>query len=239
MPGARADPAHRRRQILDAVRSVAGRQGLDHITVRQVAAEAGLSSGLVFFHFHTKDALLLGLLDDLLTWLLAGDPEAPPLPPPTTFPDLIRSEMQPGPAESARAEALLQFWVLGQRRPRIRRRIRSAMERYQDLFLQAARGTLGGRPEMEARLTPESLAGLSVALVLGGQVASMLDPKWFVRWDPVAPIEYLLHAQTEKPVRRPRATGEARDLRRRLTPAPTSPANGPPRRRRGRSASQG
>jgi len=199
MPGAKADPESRRRQILEAARKVAAQQGLDRLTVRQVALEAGLSSGLVFFHFQNKDALLLGLLDDLLTWLVAGDASAPAPHPPTTFPELICSEVATSRAERERTEILLQFWVLGLRNPDIRRRIRSALRRYQDLFLQAAQQVVAELPEVGDRVTPESLAGLSVALVLGSEIASLLEPKWFEKWSPTAPVDALLTCHTPDP----------------------------------------
>src|SRR5690242_17197420 len=66
MPGRRAPEEERRAQILAAAFNVAAREGLARLTVRQVAAEARLSSGLVFFHFTSRDALLLALLDQLL-----------------------------------------------------------------------------------------------------------------------------------------------------------------------------
>ena len=67
MPGTKAPESTRREQILRAAYEVAAREGLDGTTVLQVAAEAGLSPGLVLFHFKTKRQLLLALLD----WLLA------------------------------------------------------------------------------------------------------------------------------------------------------------------------
>src|SRR4028119_548076 len=64
--------AERRR----AAFAVAAREGLAGVTARAVAAEAGVSSGLVFFHFGTVDALLAALLD----WLLARTLVAGELP---------------------------------------------------------------------------------------------------------------------------------------------------------------
>jgi len=193
MPGTRADPQRRRRQILDAALRVAARRGLNQLTVREVAAQAELSSGLVFFHYRSKEALLLGLLDDLLSWLVAGDAAAAARPP-TTLPQAICSEISTGRLERERTEILLQFWVLGLGSPRIRRRIRAAMKRYQDLFLSAARQALAGRSRTAARISPESLAGLSVAVVLGSEIASLVEAGWFERWNPAAAIEALLRA---------------------------------------------
>src|SRR5688500_17104203 len=67
MPGTRAPEAARREQILLATYQVAAREGLEGTTISLVATAAGLSAGLVLFHFKSKRQLLLALLD----WLLA------------------------------------------------------------------------------------------------------------------------------------------------------------------------
>jgi TetR/AcrR family transcriptional regulator, transcriptional repressor of bet genes len=53
------DHEERRRQIADAVCRLAGRQGLEGVSLRHVAAEAGVSMGLVQHYFSTKDQMLL------------------------------------------------------------------------------------------------------------------------------------------------------------------------------------
>lgn len=52
-----------RRLVLDAVVRVLVRDGLDHLSVRRVAAEAQVSIGAVQYHFATKDALLIAAAD--------------------------------------------------------------------------------------------------------------------------------------------------------------------------------
>lgn len=56
-------PAPGRRLVLDAVVRVLVRDGLDHLSVRRVAAEAKVSIGAVQYHFATKDALLIAAAD--------------------------------------------------------------------------------------------------------------------------------------------------------------------------------
>jgi AcrR family transcriptional regulator len=53
------DHEERRRQIAEAVCRLAGRQGLEGVSLRHVAAEAGVSMGLVQHYFSTKDQMLL------------------------------------------------------------------------------------------------------------------------------------------------------------------------------------
>lgn len=49
----------RRNRIAEAVLELASREGLDHVTLRSVAAEAGISMGQVQHYFATKDDMLL------------------------------------------------------------------------------------------------------------------------------------------------------------------------------------
>lgn len=55
----RVDHEARRQRIADAVCRLAARRGLDGVSLRQVAAEAGVSMGQVQHYFTTKDELLL------------------------------------------------------------------------------------------------------------------------------------------------------------------------------------
>lgn len=62
---------------MQAAFRVATREGLEQLTIRLVATEAGLSTGLVFFRFKTKETLLLALLGCLLAsffepWEVSG-----------------------------------------------------------------------------------------------------------------------------------------------------------------------
>ena len=50
--------AERREQLIEAALSVASRDGIDAATVRAVAAEAGVSLGVVHYCFQDKDELL-------------------------------------------------------------------------------------------------------------------------------------------------------------------------------------
>ena len=66
MPGRRAPEDARREQIVSAAYAVALRSGIAGVTLRAVAAEAGLSHGLLLFHFKGKAELVGALLDRVL-----------------------------------------------------------------------------------------------------------------------------------------------------------------------------
>lgn len=65
--GGNGQQSHGARPILDAVVRVLVRDGLDGLSVRRVAAEAGVSIGAVQHHFATKDALLVAAADHVTT----------------------------------------------------------------------------------------------------------------------------------------------------------------------------
>lgn len=57
----------RRAQLIDATIAVLARKGYAALTVADVAKEAGLSAGIVIFHFTSKDELLAAVLHALAT----------------------------------------------------------------------------------------------------------------------------------------------------------------------------
>jgi TetR/AcrR family transcriptional repressor of bet genes len=60
------DPQARRRQIAQAVWSLAAERGLEAATLRNVAAEAGVSMGLVQHHFASKEQMLVYACEHLV-----------------------------------------------------------------------------------------------------------------------------------------------------------------------------
>ncbi len=70
--------ADRRRQLVDAGLTIAEREGVGAVTVRRVAAEAGVSLGLVSYCFASKDDLTIAMATRIVTELAdAGDGPQP------------------------------------------------------------------------------------------------------------------------------------------------------------------
>lgn len=63
--------AERREQLIEAALTVASRDGIDAATVRAVAAEAGVSLGVVHYCFQDKDELLRAVADAITAQNLA------------------------------------------------------------------------------------------------------------------------------------------------------------------------
>lgn len=59
----KVDHEQRRRSIADALWRVTEDEGLEGVSLRRVAAEAGVSVGLVQHYFHTREQMLLFALD--------------------------------------------------------------------------------------------------------------------------------------------------------------------------------
>jgi len=66
-------PSTSRAEILDAARAVIDRDGWDRLTIRRLAAEAGVSSTTVYHHVKDRQDLLLQLLDDHISQHLHMD----------------------------------------------------------------------------------------------------------------------------------------------------------------------
>lgn len=61
-PGSRADALHpTRHALLDAAIRIAGRQGLDGLTIEEVTREAELAKGTFYVHFTDRNAMLVDL----------------------------------------------------------------------------------------------------------------------------------------------------------------------------------
>ncbi len=62
----RVDPAERRAHIVEALLTIAGQRGIDAVSLREVAQEAGVSMGAVQHYFASKDEMLSYALEHWL-----------------------------------------------------------------------------------------------------------------------------------------------------------------------------
>ena len=195
MPGHRAAESVRRVQIIKAAYDVASRKGLDRLTVRQVAAKARLSAGLVLFHFKSKDQLIVALLDWLLatTTILHVGPEIQRIGSPLDrLLALLRQEMDRLASEPRRIRLFFEFWVLGGRNAEIGGKMRAELARYREAFRPMVQEVLLAEPERFAHVTADGLAAVAVSFIKGCAVQSMIDPDRFDIADYLAAAEGLV-----------------------------------------------
>ena len=195
MPGSRASEETRRAQITRAAYDVASRQGLGGLTIRLVAARARLSTGLVLFHFESKDELITSLLDHLLatTTVLHISAEIGRIRAPLErLLALLRLEMDRLSREPRRIRLFFDFWALGGRDPRIGAKMRAELARYRAAFRPIAKAVLDADPARFPHVTPDGLAGAAVSFIKGCAVQAMIDPDHFDIREHLAAAEGLL-----------------------------------------------
>lgn len=185
MRARRASEAERREQILAAAFQVACRTGLGGLTVRAVAAEAGLSHALVLFHFQRKENLLHQLLD----WLILTTTVLHVSEDIARFPHardrlhaLIQQEMARLSHQPEHTRLFLEYWALGAHHLEIRARISAELERYRAAFRSLMEQLLAAEPMNFVGATPDGLAAVAVSWIHGCAVQAMIDPDHF-KWD--------------------------------------------------------
>ncbi len=195
MPGQKAAEAERRAQILAAAYEIAAGDGLDRLTVRRVAAEAGLSHGLVHFHFRTKAALLLALLD----WTLERTPEYTLAPavlrtdaPTDRLLALLHQEITRLTSDRQRVHLFFDFWLIGTRHPGVRSRMRAELARRRDAFRPMLEELKLADPARFRGITVDAMAAALVAVIKGAAVQAVIDPRAFDPEAFLAAIDALL-----------------------------------------------
>ncbi|CAN5158715.1 TetR/AcrR family transcriptional regulator [soil metagenome] len=186
----------RQEQIVSAAYEVALRTGIDGVTLRAVAAQAGLSHGLVLFHFRKKDQLIDALLDRVLaiTAMPHASEDIARIPQARgRFGVLLRLELSRLARNPRGTRLFFEYWALGVRKTAVRRKIAAALGRYRAAF-QAMAEELSSAPRSGSDRSPAALAAVAVSLINGFAVQAMMDPKGFDTAAYVATVEDMIEA---------------------------------------------
>jgi len=185
VPGRKEPEEERRDAILRAAYVVAAKERLGGVTARAVAAEAGVSSGLVFFYFESIDNLLVALLDRLLertmvraqyTAVTDDQTEADPA---ARLIATVAAAVRRLPRERDRVELFFDYWVLGTRHPAIRRKIRRALALYRESYVAGAQAVIDAHPDRSAATTADGLADVIASFLYGCALQIVTDPARF------------------------------------------------------------
>jgi AcrR family transcriptional regulator len=179
MPGTKIAESLRREQIVKAAYQLASRGGLRAVTIRDIAKRADMSTGLVVFHFHTKDRVLLALLDHVLetTITLRVGPEIQAIEDPLDrLVALLAREMARLSTEPKANRLFFEFWNEGMWNRAVRVRMQRELDRYRDAFRPMADEVVAADPERFAGTSGESLAAVAVSFIKGCAVQSIVDP---------------------------------------------------------------
>ena len=164
-----------RRNLLTAARRVLAERGYAEATIDDVAREAGCSKGAYYFHFASKEEVLLAVVDD---WVrdrsqrlakVANSKRAAG----TALIDTIEALLIPDDDAGWEPRFLLEIWSQGQHNREVGRRLAEAQRRWRELLVQAFRRAqeAGALP---AGVTPESAAAVALALHGGLVIAAPL-----------------------------------------------------------------
>lgn len=165
----------RRREILSAALTSFGRGGFHETTIDDIAREAGLSKGAVYWHFAGKRELFYALVDQIL-----GDFEGELATPDPTLSGRERLERMVDAAlrvdlgAPGMAELQAEFMSCAAREPEMRERLLAAAQGSIQLVVDAiSHGVKSGefRP-----VDPETVAYGMLATLDGLQVHQLLRP---------------------------------------------------------------
>jgi AcrR family transcriptional regulator len=125
----------RRIQLIEATIDVLAQRGYARTTLTEVANQAGLSHGLVNFHFQTKEKLLIETLLYLAeeyrqNWLAALEAAGPS--PAKRLDALIRADFNPRICTPGKLSAWCSFWGEAQSRPMYQERCGSNDQIYNE-----------------------------------------------------------------------------------------------------------
>lgn len=179
MPGTKIAESLRREQIIAAAYDLAIRGGLRAVTIRDVARKGEMSTGLVIFHFRTKERLVLALLDMVLgrTTALSVGPDVAAIEDPLDrLVALLRQEMARLSTEPKRNRLFFEFWSEGMWNRAIRVRMQHELDRYREAFRPMAREVIAAEPDRFAGIGADNLAAVAVSFIKGCAVQSMVEP---------------------------------------------------------------
>ena len=157
LPPRKASREHRQQQIIDATLRTIARQGMSDITLSQIAKAAGVSHGLVNFHFESKEKLLTATLQHIseeytATWTAevarAGASAA------LRLDAIVRADLDEANYTPDKIAAWCAFWGEAKTRP-VYREVREPAERHFISTITALCAELngeGGYPHDPARV---------------------------------------------------------------------------------------
>lgn len=170
------DHEERRREIGEAVRRAVARRGIESATVREIAMEAGYSTGVLTHYFEDKDAMLVHALHvsveraveraDASTRGMSG------------VPALRAVLLETLPLDEERREEFgvwLQFWGRAAGSEALASELRHWYALWRGV-LKAVIAQGQGTGDLRVDLAPEAEAQALVALVDGIGIQAMLDP---------------------------------------------------------------
>lgn len=191
MPPAPGDHEARRKEVSEAVWRVLAARGFGGLTLRAVAAEMGVSTGLLMHYFPSKRALVAHALDLLERDTATRPRRTPPAEGLPTVRAMLLDILPLTPADAARNRIWVSSWDLSLADEALAAQQAERYTRLRDTFLphlETAR-RLG---EIPRSADSGQLAAAAVAFVHGLVVQALFDPERFPEDVQVAMVDDFL-----------------------------------------------
>lgn len=168
----------RRTQILEAALQVFGRLGLHKARMDDIAREAGVSKGLLYWYFRSKDALIAAILDRIFSDEMRHLNEALAAEGPVSerLRTMVEKSAQDLLGMRVLAPIAFEFYALAGRN----RHVREALRRYYALYLQGLTQLVSegvAKQEFRPDTQPEGVARSLIALFEGTVLLWLVDPE--------------------------------------------------------------
>lgn len=155
------DHDERRRRIADALLRIAARRGLESVSLRHVADEAGVSAGMVQHYFRTKDEMMTFAFEVVRERVEARVEDVGTSPSPVALARAILTQLLPYDRRRRdEARVTLAFMAYAAVHPPIAKRLRDDNARLRSLVA-------GLIADAHPRLDADATAGAMLALMEG------------------------------------------------------------------------
>ena len=171
-----------RARILHAARKVFAQHGYHGATIGEIADEAGLSNGAVYYNFANKEDLFLALLDEWRTELIGDVQTAVRRPgnaePAHSFHDEMRHVIETLKRGREWRLLLFEFVTYAARNPEFRERFAAGRQNFKAALATALADRTAAH-HLQPAVSPGQLAVLVTALVNGLAVDELTEPGGF------------------------------------------------------------
>ncbi|MDZ7728163.1 MAG: TetR/AcrR family transcriptional regulator [Dehalococcoidia bacterium] len=197
----------RRRQIVDAAVAVIARVGWAGASIDEITAEAGVSRGLVSYHFRDKNELLSAVLErvregfnDSVEAAIAETSD-----PVEGLRIASRVSLYAAVKDPVPYRIFLYFFANGASEPDLAEQIRELYAGFREAVAKTIRGCQK-RGYFDPELDPEAAAARHIGAITGLALQHLLDPGAFPFDEAARQAEDMLMASLIGPVGSPQAT---------------------------------
>jgi AcrR family transcriptional regulator len=168
-----------RARILQAARKVFAQHGYHGATIGEIAAQAGLSNGAVYYNFASKEDLFLALLDEWRAELIQDAGKAAGRPgsaePEHSFQDEMRQVVETLKRGREWRLLLFEFVTYAARNPKFRERFAAGRQEFKAALADVLTDRIAAH-RLQPVAGPEQLAVLVTALVNGLALDELTEP---------------------------------------------------------------